>query len=385
MFDDQKISIILPIKNGDKDELIRAINSIYAQEHENFELLLIDDGSEADFAAVLDEVALMDERIKLHHISPSGVSGARNYAIDIAEGDVITFLDGDDTIRPFAFNEALALLKNERIDGVIGGTCYISYDEPCCCGSCCGSDKSSSCCGSGHRNTCGCGSEEGSSCCCGSEEKTAPLSYQELKDRSVKLTPRRIHKTRSECIGEPYRFGEAYINRGIAARFLKKRVFKDNANRFPVGIRLYEDAIWNLRMFTELRLIYVESAWYDYYENNASVSNSFNKDVIENMELPLSKIRKLIDMKDAREYRAYTRVLVDSLRYIYKCLYGHPDWKPSRAEKKAVRHHLFKDEPWAEIGRLKYLKYAEKRDKEKAVFYRFRLIFLYWRLRRGSL
>ena len=76
MFDDQKISIILPIKNGDKDELTRAINSIYAQEHENFELLLIDDGSEAGFAAVLDEVALMDERIKLHHISPSGVSGA---------------------------------------------------------------------------------------------------------------------------------------------------------------------------------------------------------------------------------------------------------------------------------------------------------------------
>ena len=345
---DEKISVILPVRNGDRDELLRAINSIYAQKHENFEVLLIDDGSDKDFAAVLDEVAKMDERIKLHHISPSGGSGARNYAIDIAEGDVITFLDGDDTLRPFAFVEALALLQNKNIDGVIGGTVYISY---------------------------------GSS----PIEKESPFSYEELKKRSVKLTLGRIHKTRSECIGEPYRFEDAYINRGIAARFIKKRVFSDNAHRYPVGIKLYEDAIWNLQMLTELKLLYVESGWYNYYENNRSVSNSYNPDVINDMELPLSRIRKLIDLDNPGEYRAYTRVLVDSLRYVYKCLYGNPEWKPSRAGRKAVKKHLYKDEPWAEIGSKKYFKYAEKRDKEKAVLYKSRLLFLYWRLRRGSL
>ena len=68
------VSIILPIKDGDPVLLDQAISSVLSQSYTNFELLLIDDGSEADYASSLERIAERDARIKLFHIAPSGVS-----------------------------------------------------------------------------------------------------------------------------------------------------------------------------------------------------------------------------------------------------------------------------------------------------------------------
>ncbi|MBR3644030.1 MAG: glycosyltransferase, partial [Parasporobacterium sp.] len=106
------VSIILPIKNGDPVLLDQAISSVLAQSYTNFELLLIDDGSESDYASSLEIQAKQDDRIRLFHIAPSGVSVARNYAIDHATGDILTFLDSDDSLNPYCLEEAVSLLRD---------------------------------------------------------------------------------------------------------------------------------------------------------------------------------------------------------------------------------------------------------------------------------
>lgn len=341
------VSIILPVKDGDPVLLDQAISSALGQSYTNFELLLIDDGSETDYASSLERIAERDARIKLFHIAPSGVSAARNFAIDQAAGDILTFLDSDDSLNPYCLEEAVSLLKVSDLDALWGGTFYGSLEEI-----------------KKHQQTI-----------------TGPTSAEELTAEKIDLTSERMHLTKAESIGEPYRFGEhGYINRGIAARFLKKECFAANKNRFPVGIKMYEDTIWNLKMLSGLRISYVPDIWYYYLENGSSVSNIFHEDALERMEVPLKQIASILDLDDPTEYKAYTRLLMDSLRYVYQWLYGNPQWTATRKERKTLKDHIYKKDPWREIAGSRFASCAEARDRKKALLFRLRLLFSYWKL-----
>lgn len=342
------ISVVLPVKNGDRRLLDRAIDSIRKQTCRDYEILLVDDGSDPAFAEILDTIADGDEQIRLFHIEPSGVSQARNYAIMQARGRIITFLDSDDAFRSCCFAEAAALLQDDGIDVLWGGTFYIDDD----------SAKSAALL-----------------------QEELPLSADQLRLLTVELPPERLHQTRAECIGEPFRFeGGGYINRGIAARFIRKRVFLNGQHQFPSGLRIYEDAIWNLEMMSDTRILYVRRIWYDYYKNNTSALNGFHTDILGRLETPLQRIRSILDTGNSTEYAAYTRLLMDSLRYVYKCLYGNPAWNPRPGEKKQLKTHLYGSTPWDEICTSQFRRGAGKRDRQKALLYRLHLLFFYWKL-----
>lgn len=88
-------SVIVPIYNTEK-YLHRCIDSVLAQTYQDFELLLIDDGSTDDSATICDEYAAKDERIRVSHKENGGVSDTRNYGLDLAQGKYLMFLDSDD-------------------------------------------------------------------------------------------------------------------------------------------------------------------------------------------------------------------------------------------------------------------------------------------------
>ena len=194
------ISVILPIRNGDMQMIERAVSSVLKQSYQDFELLIIDDGSEEGFAKELGRLSAKDERIRLFHIEPSGVSVARNMAIREAKGDIITFIDGDDTITPYCFAEAAEILKDSDIDVLLGGTYYVEVS---------GEDVN------GNKPV-------------GATE-AGGVSGEELSKAVLRISKKRLHKTRAEVIGEPFRFENGgYINRGIAARFIRREVFDDD-------------------------------------------------------------------------------------------------------------------------------------------------------------
>lgn len=92
-----QISVIVPIYNGEK-YLCRCIDSILLQTWEDFELILVNDGSNDGSLAICDEFAAKDVRIKVIDQANAGVSMARNRGIDIAKGDYICFIDCDDWV-----------------------------------------------------------------------------------------------------------------------------------------------------------------------------------------------------------------------------------------------------------------------------------------------
>lgn len=90
-----KVSFILPIYNVEK-YLSECVESILVQTYRDFEILLVDDGSPDNCPALCDEWAKKDSRIKALHKPNGGLSDARNYGLEHAQGDYVVFVDSDD-------------------------------------------------------------------------------------------------------------------------------------------------------------------------------------------------------------------------------------------------------------------------------------------------
>lgn len=93
------ISIIVAIYNVEKF-LRNCLDSIRNQDFEDFEAILVDDGSTDSSGIICDEFQEKDNRFKSIHQSNQGVSAARNTGLSMALGEYISFVDGDDYIHP---------------------------------------------------------------------------------------------------------------------------------------------------------------------------------------------------------------------------------------------------------------------------------------------
>lgn len=114
----RKISIIVPVYNADK-YVDKCIKSILEQTYANFELIIIDDGSTDQSAAICDEWSQKDSRIKVVHVDNGGVSRARNIGIGLSTGSWISFVDADDYIMNNYLSDLLNVtLVNKGVDWV---------------------------------------------------------------------------------------------------------------------------------------------------------------------------------------------------------------------------------------------------------------------------
>ena len=107
------VSILTPVFDTPVPWLRDALDSVLAQVYENWELVLIDDGSTApNLLAALPALAGRDRRIRLVRLeSHQGISAALNKGLHIAEGSWLTFLDHDDVLEPDALFQNVKLLQ----------------------------------------------------------------------------------------------------------------------------------------------------------------------------------------------------------------------------------------------------------------------------------
>lgn len=113
------ISIIIPVYKAETffDE---CVSSILAQSYEDFELILVDDGSPDKCPELCDKWAATDSRIKVIHKSNGGVSSARNSGLEIASGDYICFVDSDDTLPENGLHILMKSIEQRNVEVVFG-------------------------------------------------------------------------------------------------------------------------------------------------------------------------------------------------------------------------------------------------------------------------
>ena len=112
------VSIIVPVYNAEKT-LERCVDSILNQTYQEYELLLVDDGSTDSSAALCDGYAARDPRVRVFHKENAGVSNARNLALAQARGTYLQFLDSDDWITPEATASLVRAAEDHQCDLVI--------------------------------------------------------------------------------------------------------------------------------------------------------------------------------------------------------------------------------------------------------------------------
>lgn len=101
-----KISVIIPMYNSE-NFIKQCVQSVLNQTYQDFEILIIDDGSTDGSLEICKEWSLTDHRLKVYHQENKGVSAARNYGLDIATGEYVFFLDSDDAIHPLLLEEMI--------------------------------------------------------------------------------------------------------------------------------------------------------------------------------------------------------------------------------------------------------------------------------------
>lgn len=99
---EELISVVIPVFKVEK-YLDQCISSIVDQTYRNLEIILVDDGSPDHCSDICDAWREKDKRIKVIHQQNSGAGYARNRALDIAQGEFISFVDSDDFIAPTMF------------------------------------------------------------------------------------------------------------------------------------------------------------------------------------------------------------------------------------------------------------------------------------------
>ena len=215
-----KISIIVPVYKVEK-YLCQCIDSIIKQTYSNLEILLIDDGSPDRCPKICDEYGCKDERVKVIHKKNGGLASARNAGLNIATGDLISFIDSDDWIDESMYQQMLEMKFEKNADIV-----------------CCEGIHTD---GKNLFDRCFCCKPTGT--CITGEEATKEILLDQVGSQAVK---------------------------GL----YDKKCW--DGIRFPVGM-LYEDIPTTFKAFEKANIVaYVDEAFYKYRINPKSISGSPN-------------------------------------------------------------------------------------------------------------
>lgn len=120
------ISIIVPVYKSEKT-LERCVESLLAQEYQDFEILLVVDAPPDPSGIMCDELAKRDNRIRVLNQVNQGVSNARNFGLSHARGEYIRFVDSDDFVKPDSLSILIKAMEETDADFVVAGYHHLYF------------------------------------------------------------------------------------------------------------------------------------------------------------------------------------------------------------------------------------------------------------------
>lgn len=237
------LSIVIPIYNTPKKLLFQCVESILKQSFNDFELLLVDDGSQEEVAKVIDTFAEKDKRILTFHQVNCGVSSARNMGIQKACGKYLMFVDADDVLASHALAMGVEIAEKQGADIVIGLTQCLSFAN--------------------WKNLEIDGNKE--------------RILQPNIDLEIIEQPESYQKLISQLLTVDnywFSYEVGFLNSGPVAKIYNCDLIKQI--RFKEYIHIGEDTIWLLEILAQTKKVYiVNQLWYYYINNNDSATHKY--------------------------------------------------------------------------------------------------------------
>lgn len=224
------ISIVIPVYNTEK-YLDKCLQSIMCQTYQDWECIIVDDGSTDGSAEICDKWCRKDERFCVIHQENQGVSAARNHGIEKACGEYITFVDGDDYVAP---SYLFAMISAEKADLVITGIVRQHVDE-----------------------------------------QKVEMVYQPMQTERIALG-----KTATDIFVD---LNQKFLLFGPCTKLYRTSIIKDNRIVFPIDCSLGEDLEFNykyLRYVDTISCVAVSNYYYRIL-GNGTLSSLLRKDQFE--------------------------------------------------------------------------------------------------------
>ena len=119
-----RVSVVMATRNPDLGDLKVSMDSVYNQTYKDFELILVDDGSEVPVSEVVKPLINESIPTRVFRIVPSGLGAALNYGISQAEGEYIARIDDDDMMLPTRLEKQVEYLENHPEVSCVGTWFY---------------------------------------------------------------------------------------------------------------------------------------------------------------------------------------------------------------------------------------------------------------------
>ena len=334
-----KISVIIPCYNVPERLISRVLASLQAQTFRDYELIIVDDGSEESFASPLEALCRKTENAHCIRTPNAGVSEARNTGLAHAGGEYITFVDADDFVSPDFLERAWAIREESNAEIVIGGTFYSKN----------------------------------------ADDYVFPARVGK-PDYSV-YVGEDVRRMRYRMMGPDcqIRFPGGIVNRGPVARLVKTALARKF--RFDPSVHIAEDMVWNLQLLDCCRkLCIAPEVWYCYWQNPNSAVHRFSPSYVDDCRAHLDRIPSLIDWDEDREYYSYVNRIFEQLRMIW-LFYLRFEKQKDRVSYRQAVHNLYTGRPWTEAGAARYRRLAKGQKKFASVLYCLHCYFFFIALR----
>ncbi len=284
------LSIIVPIYNAEK-YIARCMDSIYAQTFQDFEIILVNDGSTDRSADICREFARNDNRIRFINKENGGAGSARNAGLEIAQGEYVAFPDVDDWFESNMYDELYKVAVSGDYDVVFSGVNY----------------------------------------------------YKQIGDGEVKYDRKEIRDnvsfmTKEDCRKNIMTFFPTTTIFDVPWNKLYKRsIITDNNVHFS-DIRRCQDAMFNIDFFNHISsAVMVGKAYYNYMVNTAAdVQRKFPQNYID---ITITYYTHLIDVLES--WNVYSGAIKQHYDTSFAisvfstaCMYDNPKWELTYKEQK---------------------------------------------------
>ena len=331
------LSYIITVYNKTK-YLRKCLDSLLDNvKSDDYEIIVVDDGSNDGSEAICDEYASKDSRIRVLHKDNAGVSAARNSGIKAANGEWITILDGDDYIRSNSFS------KLQKAINKYGSKADLIYYN-----------------GYGEKN--------------GHIYKNnfflkENIDYTDRKDEiiesavSIGILPKGYKHYFS--LGAPY------------CKLIRRKLLLENKIFFDEGVRFAEDTLFTVRLINySTGVFYYNTYLYYYCLNSESATHKYRPGLSKDMDIFFSLLKDRLDLKNKRIKKAYYyRAFAELQHCIRNELYCTKNRIKLKEKRKATNAFLSKD-PYKTSIKL-FSKDKSFMNRVKSFLFRRRLYWIY--------
>ncbi len=280
--DNPLVSIVIPIYNPPEDKFCACMDSVLAQSYDKIEIILVDDGSMAECAAVVDTWAQRDVRVQVVHQPNGGVGNARNRGVELAHGKYISFVDADDCVVNSWLSRAVLEAEKENAD-IVYGCVYMTKSRP---------ERSD-------------------------KNEDRQICSQTYKGGKLwRIQEMLLLNNKNPLPGLPY------LDFGTCGKLFRTEIVKQTL--FPTNLPITEDQVFNHALLIKCQQVVITNipAYY-YISNMDSATHKSRPDVVYDMLRALNQMKDFLfdrpEVINAYYYRLISEIMVGiRISYFYQ-------------------------------------------------------------------